>query len=338
MKLNNILAGAVIAAALPLSSAIAQEYNWNFQAFMPAGSDAYTAFVDFTDRVEAMSDGRIKITPLPEDSVVSGREQLDAVASGILNGQFGSIGYNAGQDPAFGVLGNFVGGYDSPWQAQAFFDEGGGLELARELYSDYNVHFVAPVFWQGESIPSTIPITSVADFAGVKIRAPEGTVGRVFAEMGASVVGLPGSELFQALSTGLIEATDYLTLGQNAQVGLHESAKYAIYPGIHSNPTLEISVNADDWAELPDDLKAIVVGATRVLSVDVMQRTYLTDQAAAARLPTEEGVTLIDWSAEERRKLREISAGVMGEYATESDMAQRIYDSQVVFMRSIGLL
>jgi TRAP-type mannitol/chloroaromatic compound transport system substrate-binding protein len=337
MKLTSILAGATIAVSLSLSSAMAQEYNWRFQAFVPAGTEAYTAFVDFTDRVEAMSGGRIKITPLPEDSVVSGREQLDTVASGILNGQFGSIGYYAGQDPAFGVLGNFVAGYDSPWQAQAFFDEGGGLEIARELYEDYDVYFVAPIFWQGESIPATKPINGVNDFANVKIRAPEGTVGKVFAEMGASVVGLPGSELFQALSTGLIEATDYLTLGQNAQVGLHESAKYAIYPGIHSNPTLEISVNADDWAELPDDLKAIVEGAARIMSVDVMQRTYLVDQEIAAQL-AEEGVTLIDWSPEERRKLRAISSTVMGEYATGSDMAKRIYDNQVAFMRLIGLL
>lgn len=335
---NKMTRALALMLSVSAGTANAADFNWRFQAFVPAGSEAYLAFEDFAENVGRMSGGRISITPLPEDSVVSGREQLETVGSGILNGQFGSIGYNAGQDPAFGVLGNFVSGYDAPWQAQAFYDAGGGLEIARELYAEYDAFFVGPVFWQGESIPTTVPIEGVEDFAGVKIRAPEGTVGRVFAEMGASVVGLPGSELFQALSTGVIEATDYLTLGQNAQVGLHDAAKFAIYPGIHSNPTLEISVNLDDWNDLPEDLQAIVESATRMLSVDVMQRTYIVDQNAAAKLPEEKDVTLIDWSTNERRALRSIAAEVMRDYATGSEMATRAYDAQIAFMERIGLL
>lgn len=332
------LLGAAAFAACSLSVAQAAEFEWRMQAMMPAGSTAYETFVQFTKDVKEMSGGRLVIEPLPEDAVIASKESLEAVGSGILDGQMGSVGYYAGNDPAFGVLGDFTAGYDNPWQFQMFYELGGGTEIARELYKQYNVHFVGPTFWQAESIVTRPLVDSVDDFKGLKIRAPEGVVGKIFREMGASVVGLPGSEIFQALGTGVIDASDYSTLGQNAQVGLFEAANHAIYPGIHSMPATEISVNLDRWNKLPEDLKAIVEQATRRMAYNMMQRTYVVDAEVAAKLSKEGQVKIVNWSPEERQKLRKIAAKVIADYSKGSKLAQKAYDAHVAFMKKIGLI
>lgn len=335
---NFALIGAIGSLAFTVSAAEAAEFNWRMQAMMPAGSTAYETFVEFTEDVKTMSGGRLVIQPLPEDAVIASKESLEAVGAGILDGQMGSVGYYSGNDPAFGVLGNFPAGYDTPWQFKMFYDHGGGTELARELYKEYNVHFVGPSFWQGEAIVTRPLVDGVDDLKGLKIRAPAGVVGEIFSNLGASVVALPGSEIFQALDTGVIDAADYSTLGQNAQVGLFETAKHAIYPGIHSMPATEISVNLDRWNELPDDLKAIVEEAAGQFASNTLQQTYLVDARAAATLPEEQGVTLVDWSEEERQKLRKVAAEGMAKYAEGSELAQKAYDAHIAFMKEIGLI
>ncbi|WP_027133461.1 TRAP transporter substrate-binding protein [Geminicoccus roseus] len=330
--------GSALSLAISVSAAQAETINWKMQSLMPAGSTANKVFEDFTKNVDAMSGGRLKIEVMPVDSVVAADQTLEAIGQGILDGHFGSPGYFAGEDPAFGVLGSFMAGYDTPLQFQMFYEYGGGTEIARELYQDYNVHFVGPSFWQAESIPARKPIRSAEDFKGVKIRAPGGVVGQVFSALDASVVSLPGSEIFQALSTGVIDATDYSTLGQNAQVGLYQTAKYSLYPGISSMPACDISVNLDRWNELPDDLKAIVETATRQFAADMNAQTLIDDQKAAKSVVADEGVELIDWSPEERQKLRGIAAEAVKEYAEGSEFAKKAYEAHIAFMQQIGLL
>ncbi|MDP6954254.1 MAG: TRAP transporter substrate-binding protein DctP, partial [Alphaproteobacteria bacterium] len=70
---------------------------------------------------------------------------------------------------------------------------------------------------------------------------------------------------------------------------------------------------------------------------DMIERIGMQDAAVAAKA-AEKGIELVRWSAEERRKFREVAAGVWAEYAARSEMAQRIYDSHIAFLERLGLL
>lgn len=332
---KSLVAGAVLATGLVAGTSAAE--TWKMQSLMPAGSTANQLFEKFAQNVGKMSDGRLQIQVIPVDAIVQSDETLNAVGEGLLDGHFGSPGYSAGQDPAFGVLGHFMAGYESPEQFKMFYEHGGGLELLQQLYKERNVHLVGVAFWQAEAIPARKPLRTVEDFKGIKMRAPGGIAGQVFSAMGASVVTLPGSEIFQALSSGVIDATDYSTLGQNASVGLYDVAKYTLYPGITSMPTTDVAVNMDKWNALPDDLKAIVETATQQFAADLSAATFLDDQEAVRKIKSD-GVEIINWSSEERKKLRAIAAETMKEYAKGSEMAQKAYDAHIAFMKKINLL
>jgi TRAP-type mannitol/chloroaromatic compound transport system substrate-binding protein len=328
--------GVATAAALgATASATAADFEWKCQSFWQPGTVNQQAFERFAASVEEKSSGRIAIEALPVDAVVPPSEMLDAVGADIIQCMNGGTGYFVGKDPAFALLADFNAGYETPEQLTAWFYEGGGLEIARDLYEQYGLHYLGPVLWGAESIPSKMPLRSIEDFEGVKMRSPEGMGSAIWRKLGVGVSTLPGTEVYTALERGKVEATDWGTLGMNDELGYGEIATYAIYPGIHSMPSSDVALNLDVWNELPDDLKQILQDATVAFNQDSIEANRELDESFVAKRDPE---TLIDWGPEERRELRDVAQEVWAEWAEESDMSKQIYDSHTAYMQKIGLL
>jgi TRAP-type mannitol/chloroaromatic compound transport system substrate-binding protein len=328
-------ATTILAGALVAWPAAAAEYEWKWQSYWQPNTVNQKAFERFAENVEQKSGGRIVIETLPVDAIVPQSEILDAIAANILQGSNGGTGYYVGKDPGFALLADFNAGYESPEQLTAWFYEGGGNEIARELYARYGAYFIGPALWGAESIPSKKPLRNVADFEGLKMRAPEGMGAAIWSKLGVGVSTLPGTEVYTALERGNIEATDWGTLGMNDELGYGDIAPYAIYPGIHSMPANDIAINLDIWNGLPDDLKQVLQEAAIELNQDSIQANRELDQGFVAK---RDPATLIDWGPEERRELREVAQEVWAEWAEKSEMSRRIYDSHIAYMQKIGLL
>lgn len=329
------LAAPVLAIALGGMSAQAAEYEWQWQSYWQAGTVNQKAFEEFARNVEEKSDGRIVIQTLPVDAVVPQSEILDAISANILQGSNGGIGYYVGKDPAFALLADFNAGYETPEQFTAWFYEGGGNEIARDLYEQYGVYFIGPALWGAESIPSKMPLRNVDDFAGIKMRSPEGMGAAIWSKLDVGVSTLPGTEVYTALERGVIEATDWGTLGMNDELGYGDIAPYAIYPGIHSMPANDIAINLELWNSLPEDLQQVLQEAAIQLNLDSIRMNRELDESFVAKRDPE---TLTEWGPDERRELREVAREVWEEWAQKSEMAQRIYDSHIAFMKEKGLL
>lgn len=321
----------------PWQAANAAGTTWQVQSLWQAGSINQTVFEEFCERVATLTDGRLTIEPLPVGSVVAYHESLDAVGIGILDGHHSGPGYFAGKDAAFALLGDLSGGYETPAQMQMWFEYGGGRAFAEELYAAHGLHFVGGVWWGMESIPSKQPIPDIGAMAGVKIRTPEGMSQVIFQRIGAAPVNIPGSEVYTALERGVVDATDWGTLGMNDDLGYHKIAPYPLYPGFHSMPMADIAINMDRWQALPDDLKAILTMAVRDFSRDMVNRIWLQDADVAANAGAN-GITLIDWSEDDRHAFRAVAVDVWRDYAAQSPLAGRIYESHVAFLRKLGLI
>lgn len=311
--------------------------RWKVQSIWQAGTINQEVFVRFCDRVTAMSGGRLIIEPLSVGAVVAYHETLDAVSAGILDGQNGGTGYFSGKDAAFALLADLNGAYESPRQILMWLEYGGGLELARELFAHYGLYYIGGVPWAAESIPAKAPIRTIEDFQGVKIRAPEGMSQEIFASIGAAPVNLPGAEVYTALERGVVDAADWGSIGMNDELGFHQIAPYPLYPGFHSLPITDVAVRQERWDELPDDLQRIVTTAVRTFALDMVETIAMQD-AEVVRDAEAKGIELIRWSDADRRTFREAAQKVWAEYGARSEMAGRIYESQLAFLRQIGLL
>ncbi len=310
---------------------------WKAQSLWQAGTLPHQIFEEFAQRVTERSDGKLTIEPLAVGAVVSSTESLDAVSAGILQAHHSGPAYFTGKDAAFALLSDPQGGFETPEQMRQWMENGGGLDLARELYAGYNVFFVGGVWYGAESLVSKKPIRKLADFKGVKLRAPQGIGQDIFQILGAAPVNLPGSEVYTALERGVVDASDWGTLSMNQDLGYHKLAPYPIYPGYHSMPMADFAVNINVWNALPDDLKALVEEEVGIFATEMIKRNRAADEAIVAKAD-ELGFEVVDLPTAERRKFREIAQGVWQEYAARSPMAQRIYESQVAYLKQLGLL
>ena len=99
---------------------------------------------------------------------------------------------------------------------------------------------------------------NVAENAGGGRAIKYGVTGRYV--LGLEVV-LPGGEVYSALDKGVINTSDWATPSMNNRMGFYEIAKYTNYPGFHSMPLGDFTVNMKEWNKLPDDIKAILESA-----------------------------------------------------------------------------
>lgn len=318
-------------------SAQAQEYDWKFQSSDQPGNLAFIAKQAWAERVGEATGGRINIEMLPVGSVVQYNETHDAVGAGILDGHITSTEYASGKDPAFALIGSTVGGWGSPYEMLRYVNYGGGKALMNELLNPYGIQFIGATSGGLEAFVSKVPLDGVDDLRGLKMRAPEGMVQKVFAAAGAAPVNLPYSEVFTSLDKGVIDAADAGQFSVNHDAGMHDVATHPVYPGFHSLPLIEVSINKDLWDGLPAELQALLDMSVHSLAQDMVSQIFLKDLEAVAEARSQ-GVTIHNWSQEDRAKFRAIARQQWEDVAKESANAQKVFDSLTSYMQSQGLL
>ncbi|KZN14163.1 MULTISPECIES: TRAP transporter substrate-binding protein [Marinomonas] len=336
-KLSTTLLSATLACALSAPS-FAADYTFKFQSSDPAGDKNFQVQKEWVNRVKEMTGGRVEIDLLPVGSIFKHTETLDGIKMGILDGQITATEFFSGKDPAFGLIGNTVGAWSNTSQLLQYINYGGGYELMNELYAPYGVKFIGGSTTGVESLVSRVPLNGVEDLKGLKLRAPEGLVQRVFAAAGAAPVNLPGSEVFTGLSKGVIDAADYTVFSTNQKAGMNDIAAHPVQPGFHSLPLIDISMNKKKWDKLPADLQTILTVSVRDFAQDMTTQLRIADQAAVKAAQADPNITIHDWSAEERKKFRAIARTQWEEFAKSSKNAQKVYDSITSYLEQNGLL
>ena len=205
------------------------------------------------------------------------------------------------------------------------------------MYKNFGAHFVGCPNAGIESVASKKPINSIADFKGVKMRAPSGTATQLLKAMGASPVNLSGGEVYNALEKGVIDAADLSDYVANKSLGLHKVAKYALVD-FHSMPVLSLTVNMNKWNAQPKDIQAILNMATRDMGTQINMRQLMLRGPAEKDDLENHGVTIINWSDDERKKMRAMAAKIWEQESKKSDFAKQAYDNQISYLKRIRML
>ena len=320
------------------TAAIAQDMTLRFQSSDPSGNPNFQLQQKWAESVSEKTDGAIAVELLPVESPVAHNETQDAIAAGILDGHVTDTSYFAGKDAAFGLIANPVGAYGDPQEMLDFMYEGGGKELMNDLLNPYGLQFIGATTPGLEAFVSKVPLDGVDDLKGLKLRAPEGLVQQVFAAAGAAPVNLPGSEVFTSLDKGVIDAADYTVFSTNQAQGMHDVAPHPVYPGFHSMPLVEISMNKDKWDGLTEDQQAALTESVQEFSQMQVAALEEADQAALEEAQASGDITVHDWSEEERAKFRQIAQGEWQKVAERSESAQKVYDALTAYLSEKGLM
>lgn len=332
---------ALLAGATLIATGAASAQDLNIQTSFNAG-DFSTRYLteNWLPEIEKRTDGRVTVTLTPNGSVVPARETPEAVAAGVLDGDFTSVNYFSGLEPAYAILGDLISGYETPEQMLDFCREGGGeamMQKAADAVTGGEVHVVACGPYSREALVARVPIRTYEDLEGKKIRSPEGLAAAVFQAAGASPVSIPFSEVFGALEKGIVDAADASAYVNNDATGMHDVAPYPLYPGIHSMPSMQFTVAKRVWEEMSaedqETLRQWWYDAMYAMAEEVNKQ----DQELASRDDATDDIEVIDWSAEDRAQLRETARRQWEEFAQKSDLAQEALDANIAYMTEIGL-
>lgn len=337
--------GAALATAVFIAAQSASAEVWRIQTSTAAGESYYVNMRDhWLPKLKEMTGGALEIELMPVGSVVPYNETMDAIGMGVLQGDLTSTVYFAGRSKAFSILGDLIAGYDTAEQINMFCYLGGGKEILQELfdkYADGNVHVIGCGAIGREAFVAKVPIKGVDDFKGKKVRAPEGLASEVFKRAGASVVLLPSAETYTAIDKGVVDAGDHSTYTMNDSVGFQKVAKYPIYPGIHSMPIIQFTVNKAAYDALSPQLQTTLDVWYRAMMDDLRMRNEESDRLLVARDlagKAQNGIEIVDWSQEERDKFRALARGAWADYVKGDADATKAYQAQVDYMVKIGLL
>jgi TRAP-type mannitol/chloroaromatic compound transport system substrate-binding protein len=328
-------AGAIMAERGKAQAQTEPQFKWKAQCLWSPAETSYKAFDDLCKRIKAMTNGRLEITPYSSGSIVPNTECLDAVKNNVMQAMHQASVYFSGKNPALAALGDLTMAWEHPWEADLYFHYAGGFELLNDIYKRLGVHLVGVMWWGMESYPSKKPIRRLEDFKGLKIRVPQGMEADLLARLGASVIVLPGTEIYSALDKGVVEATNWSVVSDNDRLGYHKVAPYFTYPGFHSMPTGDFAVNQKEWEKLPADIKAILPAACRQWSWDVIQRLFLEDLRVVQEAKAK-GATPVAWTSEEKARIRAEAMKVWADWKKKNEDTRMAIESIEAFLRKLG--
>jgi TRAP-type mannitol/chloroaromatic compound transport system substrate-binding protein len=203
---------------------------------------------NFVKLVNAMGGDNFKIKFFDGGTMVPSFELFDAVARGTLDmgGDWG--GYWPGKDEAFNVIGSQPMGL-SINDYMLWIYQGGGFDLIQEAYAKHGI-VALPFGGHGSEsgIRGNKPINSLKDLKGMKIRMGGKLQGKILKDFGAVQVNLAGSEVYQALEKGVIDACEYNIPTVDSLMGLQEITKYWASPAWHAPAAIfSVLINKNVW-------------------------------------------------------------------------------------------
>lgn len=303
-----------------------RKVRWRLTSSFPRSLDTLYGAAEFMcQRVSEMSGGSFEINPYPAGELVPGLEVLDAVQQGTVQvGQTASY-YYIGKNPALAFDACVPFGMTAR-QKSAWLHEGGGLELMRELFADFNI-INFPAGNTGAQMGGWFKreINSLADLQGLKMRIP-GLGGKVMGRLGVSVQVLAGGEIYPALERGAIDATEWVGPYDDEKLGFHQVAKLYYYPGWwEPGPSLSFYANQEAFSKLPSEYQAIFTAACREAELIMTAKYDAQNPPALARL-LKEGVQMKPFSDDILAKAKEESVALLEESAAADAAYRKVYD------------
>lgn len=310
-------------------------FKWKMVMPWSKGLLFYDMAVHFCDSVRLASAGRLDIKPFSADELVPAMQTFDAVSKGSVEAGHDWAGYWKGKDEGFVALADVPFGLDSEGY-NIWLYERGGLEMAQELYGDYNL-MALPAGQSGQDmgIFSNKRATRMEDFKGMKVR----TVGwymDILNRLGASATPLPGGELYLALERGVLDGAEFSAPAMSYPMGFDEITKYVLSPGVHQpGSQCYVFFNKEAWETLPQDLKEIVKLAAK--ETQLWSYNWIQNLNSLALEKIKDTVEIVQMDPETLIEFRKVSKEYIDEIKANHPNAKKIIDSQEVFIQEFEI-
>lgn len=245
---------AAVAAPALVGRATAQaQVTWRVQSHWPKASSSFSGSLGvLATALEKRTEGAFKLEPLGAGEFAKGPDIFNIVRRGVV--PMGTISPSYIQDNAQAAA--FLYGIPGTLR-QAWEMEHATKNLGLEALVNKDLETEGVTIRAEKVLPTEMTLSrkieSAADFQGLKIRS-SGTMLDYLAAAGAAPQYIPGSELYQSLSSGVVDGAHWGAAIGAQSMSLWEVCKYHYKPVLAQTTDAWI-MNMDALDDLPDDLR-----------------------------------------------------------------------------------
>ena len=324
-----LAAGAVAAPVIVNAQAPAAglpTISWRMVASWPKSLDTLFGGAEhIAKRVSEASGGKFTIKVFAAGEVVGALQVLDAVQNGTVECGHTAPYYYFGKDPTFAFGTSIPFGLNAR-QHYAWMHHGGGLELMREFYKDYNVINI-PAGNTGCQMGGWFrkEIKTVADLKGLKFRIG-GTAGLVLAKLGVVPQQIAVGDIYPSLEKGTIDAAEWVGPYDDEKLGFYKVAKYYYYPGWwEGGPALDLMIGTKAWESLPKEYQAILQAACAEAYIWMVAKYDAVNPPALKRLLAN-GVKLAPFPNDVMAACYKASEETFNDIASKNAKFKKVYE------------
>lgn len=312
MTYLNISALALVGAVTVSAPVAAQEFQFVHASLNPSNHIDYPVNVDFVDRVQKLSDGRISFRVVEGGVLGDEREMVEQIASGTITSARITPAALSSICPGMSIM-NLPFIFEN---AESLLETVRSDAFASVCDETLVGEGIRPLdyWWMGvRDVYAKEPIESMADVEGLKVRTwQDPYVVAAWQELGAIPTPISFSELYTSLQTGTVDGAEGWAASYNSR-SFYEVAPHLSKIGyIHIGSVLVFSQQA--WESLPADLQAVVQQAAEenaqfALETFGAEQDQIYDRSA-------EVATVHDVS--DLGQWREVTAPVIEQFAAEN--------------------
>jgi len=229
IKLKHIGIMAALVAAAVSGTALAATVTLRAAHQFPGGKgDARDEMVQIVAREAKAANVDLEIQVYPGASLFKPNEQWNALVNGQLDISSFPLDYASGKVRAFGAT--LMPGLVRSHDRAARMNDSKFMKEIKAKIEKAGVVVLSDAWLAGAVASKKACIRTPADIKGLKIRSAGPTFAAMWQAAGASIVSVPSNEVYNALQTGVAEATDTST-GSFVSFRIYEQVKCITAPG-----------------------------------------------------------------------------------------------------------
>jgi TRAP-type mannitol/chloroaromatic compound transport system substrate-binding protein len=322
-------------AQAPAQGSDLPQLDWQMPtSWTPAIEVVLGGATRFANRVTELTGGRFRITAVPAGQIVPGLQVYEAIENGTVNIGHTASFYWVGRDPAWGIGTGLPFGLTTA-QNVAWLYQPDARALLDEFYAEQGI-VALPAGNTTQQMGGWFKkeVNTPDDLQGLKMRIP-GIGGQVMQKLGVVPQQLAGGEIFQALSTGTIDAAEFIGPVEEAQLGFNKAAEFYMYPGWwEPSANLDVFINKAEWDKMPELYKSVVRAAAAEANVTMIAEYDARNQAALKSL-VESGTKLKPFSPEILKAAQTAAFELYEENSSSSPAFKKLYDNWKTFRSEI---
>lgn len=321
---RNVLKTSLAVAAAPavIGTARAQSrVTWKVQAHWPKASGSFKDSLDvLATELEKRTGGRFKMQLFGAGELAKDREIYNIVRRGVVEMGTISAAYILGEAQALGLAYGVPGLLRESWEFEHYLKNLGGEALVNEELVPKGVIYLSEKVYPTELV-LTKKINSIDDFRSLKLRSA-GTMLDYLSAAGASPTQIAGPEIYQALSTGVVDGAHWGAAIGALSMKFWEVARYHMKPALGVNADAFI-LNKAAVDKLPDDLRMHLLS---LIEERFYRRTveYLHKEAIAlTRGRTTMNVELVRFPDAVQKRFSDASQAILAKELGKGELAAR---------------